>query len=62
MSNGVTYERLKELTGEDTPADVKTCLIKNGIPHQIGKRGRPFLLPLAYLQSPITAVKQQIKP
>lgn len=46
---GIDYERLQELTGANTPAEVAKVLIQNNIPPLYGKRKRPFLLPAEYL-------------
>jgi len=53
---GLTYERLQELTGGKTPAEVTGHLTANGIKPLLGKRGRPFLLPTEYLQHPTQTI------
>lgn len=54
MNKGLSYEDLRELTRGRTKAEVIAILESNGISPQIGKGGKPFLLPPEYTQQPAT--------
>ncbi|MFC1843277.1 DUF4224 domain-containing protein [Thermodesulfobacteriota bacterium] len=41
MNTGtINQDQLKELTGYEKPAEIASCLSRQGIPYFIGKRGR----------------------
>lgn len=61
MSKGLSYEELQKLTNGKTKAEVTAILVENGIKPQIGKGGKPFLLPPEYTQQQPKEPKPEIE-
>lgn len=49
MSDIITFEQLKELTGYDKPAEVAAHLAREGVEFFRGKYNRPYTLTSMYM-------------